>query len=74
MAAHGICFDFYYRPKPSQIGQNGLAAAADARLAEVDIFTQEYNYAYMFGIWHKQNLSRSPIEVHTVKKIDETNQ
>ena len=33
MAAHGICFDFYYRPKPSQIGQNGAAAAADARLA-----------------------------------------
>ena len=34
MAAHGICFDFYYRPKPSQIGQNGSAAAADAPLAE----------------------------------------
>ena len=33
MAAHGICFDFYYRPKQSQIGQNGLAAAANARLA-----------------------------------------
>ena len=34
MAAHGICFDFYYQPKSSQIGQNGLAAAADACLAE----------------------------------------
>ena len=34
MAAHGICFDFHYRPKPSQIGQNGSAAAADARLAD----------------------------------------
>ena len=33
MAAHGICFDFYYWPKPSQIGQNGSAAAADAHLA-----------------------------------------
>ena len=33
MAAHGICFDFYYRPKPSKIGQNGTAAAADASLA-----------------------------------------
>jgi hypothetical protein len=33
MASHGICFDFYYRPKPSQIGQNGLAAAADTCLA-----------------------------------------
>ena len=33
MAAHGICFECYYRPKPSQIGQNGSAAAADARLA-----------------------------------------
>ena len=33
MAAHGICFDFYYWAKPSQIGQNGSAAAADARLA-----------------------------------------
>ena len=29
-SAHGISFDFYYRPKPSQIGQNGWAAAADA--------------------------------------------
>ena len=34
IAVHGICFDFYYWPKPSQIGQNGSAAAADARLAE----------------------------------------
>ena len=33
MAAHGICFDFYYQPKPRKIEQNGLAAAADARLA-----------------------------------------
>jgi len=33
MAAHEIFFDFYYRPKPSQIGQNGSAAAADIRLA-----------------------------------------
>ena len=32
MAAHGIRFDFYYGPKPSKIGQNGSAAAADARL------------------------------------------
>ena len=28
-----FCF-FYYRPKPSQTGQNGLAAAADASLAD----------------------------------------
>ena len=34
MAVHGIYFDFYYRPKTSQIGQNGLAAAADTRLAD----------------------------------------
>ena len=34
MAAHGICFDFYYRPKPRQIGQNGSAAAVDDRLAD----------------------------------------
>ena len=33
MASHGICFDFYYWPKPSQTGQNGSAAAADAPLA-----------------------------------------
>ena len=33
MAAHGICFDFYYQPKLSQIGENGLAAAASAHLA-----------------------------------------
>ena len=32
MAEHGICFDLYYQPKPSQIGQNSLAAAADTRL------------------------------------------
>ena len=37
MASHGICFDFYYRPKLSQIGQNGLAAAADTRLAEFSV-------------------------------------
>jgi hypothetical protein len=23
MVAHGICFDFYYWPKPRQTGQNG---------------------------------------------------
>ena len=33
MASHGICFDFYYQPKPSQTGQNGPGAAANARLA-----------------------------------------
>ena len=33
MAAHGISFGFYYRPKPSQFGQNSSAAAADAPLA-----------------------------------------
>ena len=32
MAAHGICFDFYYQPKANQLGQNGSAAAADAHL------------------------------------------
>ena len=37
MAAHGICFDFYYQPKPSQFGQNGLAATSDARLADVSL-------------------------------------
>ena len=41
MAAHGICFDIYYRPKLSQIGQNGSAAAADARLTEIWIFLQK---------------------------------
>ena len=33
MAAHWICFDFYYWPKLSPIGQNGSAAAAGVRLA-----------------------------------------
>ena len=33
MVAYRVCFDFYYRPKPSQIGQMGSAAAANARLA-----------------------------------------
>ena len=33
MAAHGICFDFYW-PKPREIGQNGSAAAADDRLTD----------------------------------------
>ena len=32
LAAHGIFFEFYYRPKPSQTGQKVSAAAADARL------------------------------------------
>ena len=44
MAAHGICFDFYYRPKPSQIGQNSSAAAADAPLAEDTHCRQHYEY------------------------------
>ena len=35
MAAHEICFDFYYWLKQNQIGQNVLAAAADAHLADV---------------------------------------
>ena len=35
MAAHEICFDFYYRPKPCHTGQNGSAAAAEARLAAI---------------------------------------
>ena len=34
MAAHVICFDFYYPPKPRQIGQNGSGAAADDCLAD----------------------------------------
>ena len=33
MAAHEICFYFYYRPKPRQIGQNDSEAAADDHLA-----------------------------------------
>ena len=36
--AHGICFEFYYQAKPSQIGQNGSEAAADARLAAWSLF------------------------------------
>ena len=39
MAANGICFDLYYQPKPSKVGQNGSAAAADARLAVVYLST-----------------------------------
>ena len=34
IAVHGICFDFYYQPKLSQIGQDGSVAAADACLAD----------------------------------------
>ena len=41
MAANVICFDFYYRPKPSQIWQNGSAAAADASLAARSLFQLE---------------------------------
>ena len=33
MAAHGICFDFYYRPKPRQTGQKGCRAFVDTHLA-----------------------------------------
>ena len=39
MTAHGICFDFYYRPKPNQTGQNGSVAAADTGLADLDVYT-----------------------------------
>ena len=37
MAAHGICFEFYYRSMPSQTGQIGSAAAANACLADCGI-------------------------------------
>jgi hypothetical protein len=33
MAAHGSYFDFYYRPKPRQTGQNGCPAFVDTHLA-----------------------------------------
>ena len=33
IAAHGICFDFYYWPKPRRIGQNSCQAFVDTRLA-----------------------------------------
>ena len=33
MVAHGICFDFYYQPKPRQTGQNDCWAFVDICLA-----------------------------------------
>ena len=36
MTAHEICFDFYYRPKPSQTKKNSSTAAADARLPTLE--------------------------------------
>jgi hypothetical protein len=47
MAAHGICFDFYYRPKPSQIGQNGSAAARCVQ-ADIDIMVKNW-FGYRFS-------------------------
>ena len=35
MAAHGICFNFYYQPKPWQSGQNGCQAFVDTCLAAI---------------------------------------
>ena len=35
MAAHGICFNLYYRPKPRQTGQNSCRAFVDTHLAEI---------------------------------------
>jgi hypothetical protein len=34
MAAHEICFDFYYQSKPKQIRQNNSAVADDDRLTD----------------------------------------
>ena len=39
-----ICFDFYYRPKPSQIRQNGSAAAYDVYLAGFGLISKPTIY------------------------------
>ena len=46
MPENRIWSDFYYRPKPSQIGQNGLAAAADACLAGT-IYVHIFSYCFL---------------------------
>ena len=48
MAAHVICFDFYYLPKPRLIGQNGSAAAADTRLNGLN--TGHYKKGILLGL------------------------
>ena len=40
MAAHGICFDSYYCPKPRQIGQNGRPPFVDTPLAGLNYQNQ----------------------------------
>ena len=46
MAAHGNCFDFYYRPNLRQTGQNGCQVFVDARLAG---HTLPHNLTYSMG-------------------------
>jgi hypothetical protein len=64
MAANGISFDLYYWPKPSQIGQKGLAAAADAPLNGLDTTRRGYYWDYweQIGCWERTTTH----EVHTV--------
>jgi hypothetical protein len=43
MSAHGICFDFYYWPKPRGTGQNGCRAFVDTRLTVIDHNKAEFS-------------------------------
>ena len=43
MKCHGLCFDFYYQPKPRQTGQNGCIAFVDTCLADLDPILSKEN-------------------------------
>ena len=72
MTTHGICFDFHYRPKPSQIGKNGSAAAADAHLAGplfCQGLKQQINIGFQLLLRIKANLAQHLKEKHVLNSI-----
>ena len=48
MAAHGICFDFYYQPKPRQTGQNGCRVFVDTHFPALDYLNKENDSMEVF--------------------------
>ena len=61
MAAHGICFDFYFWPKPRKIGQIGCRSFVDTGLAEMMIFHAYYHKIdILFLKWVTVHEKQSP--------------
>jgi hypothetical protein len=51
MAAHRVCFDFYYQPKPRQTGLNGCQVFVDTRLDDFEALKN----------WTKRESDETPV-------------